>query len=158
MTQPAVPVAVGEEPAVAQSGPAQATPQPVVRSTREAARQFAAAPVRALNVRTECRFKDETGYGGRLDLQVEEASIKRLKAEVAIPKRGVCRFDLAKFRQTRSLPSPILSAKGTKCRIFVWEQGDLVTVAFHACQASCTGKAFSYLWPILVDRKKGECA
>lgn len=158
MTQPVAPVTVGEAPAAAQPEPSVPAPPPPVLSTREAARQFAAVPARALNVRTECRFKDETGYGGSLDLQVVEASIKRLKAEVAIPKRGVCRFDLAKFRQTRTLPSPILSAKGTKCRIFVWEQGDMVTVAFHACQASCTGRGFSYLWPILVDRKKGECA
>jgi hypothetical protein len=158
MTQPPASVAGREETVAAKPEAAKPTPPPPVLSTREAARRFAATPARALNVSTDCHFKDETGYGGSLDLQVVEASIKRLKAEVRIPGRGVCRFDLAKFRQTRTLPSPVLTAKDTKCRVFVWEQGDTVTVAFHACQASCTGKAFSYLWPILVYRKKGECA
>jgi hypothetical protein len=158
MPQPAAPVVGGNEAVAPIPEPAKPTPPTPVLSTRDAARKFAATPATALNVRTECRFKDETGYGGSLDLQVVDANIKRLKAEVTIPKRGVCRFDLAKFRQTRTLPSPVLSAKDTKCRIFVWEQGDTVTVAFHACQASCTGTAFSYLWPILVYRKKGECA
>ncbi|MBI4984835.1 MAG: hypothetical protein HZC24_05695 [Rhodocyclales bacterium] len=114
-------------------------------------------PVRALNVATQCEFSDETGAHGRMALQIEAASVKRFTAEVNIPRRGVCNFDLARFRQTETMPTPVLVSNDTPCRVYVWEQGSAVTVAFNSCEANCTADAYSYLWPILVD-PSGKCA
>ena len=33
-----------------------------------------------------------------------------------------------------------------------------ITIAFTGCQKSCEGKAFDYLWPILVESKTGQCS
>jgi hypothetical protein len=121
-------------------------------------RMPAPIPVRPLNVSTQCEFRDEVGTHGRMALQIEEASVKRFNAEVTIPKRGVCSFDLARFRQTEKLPTPVLSAGDSSCRVYIWEQGNAVTVAFNACEAYCTADAYDYLWPILVDNPSGECA
>lgn len=115
-------------------------------------------PVRPLNVSTQCEFKDEVGTHGRMALQIEEANVKRFNAQVTMGKRGVCNFDLAGFRQTATLPTPVLTSSDTACRVYVWEQGNAVTVAFSACHSHCTADSFDYLWPILVDNPSGECA
>jgi hypothetical protein len=116
-----------------------------------------AIPIRALNVTAQCDFKDEMGTSGNLALSVEDASVKQFTAQVNIPKRGVCNFDLARFHQTSKLPTPVLSDGTSSCRVYVWEQGNAVTVAFNACRSYCTANAYDYLWPILVDRKSGTC-
>lgn len=115
-------------------------------------------PVRPLNVRAECSFRDETGYNGALKLDVAEAKVQSFAAKVNIPKRGSCRFDLKDFRQTKSLPAIELSQNKGRCVVRVWEQGERVTVAFQQCEKMCSGNAHSYLWPILNDRSKGSCA
>lgn len=115
-------------------------------------------PVRPLNVRTECSFRDETGYNGLLKLEVAEAKVHAFAVKVHIPKHGVCRFDLKDFRQTRELPAIELSQQRGRCIVRVWEQGERVTVAFQQCEKMCSGNAHSYLWPILNDRDKGSCA
>ena len=115
-------------------------------------------PVRPLNVRTECSFRDETGYNGALKLNVAEAKVQAFEAKVNIPKRGACRFDLKDFRQTKELPAIELSQAKGRCIVRVWEQGDRVTVAFQQCEKMCSGNSYSYLWPILNDRRKGSCA
>lgn len=161
MTQSAAPLAADHEGGsnVAKSNAARRdenTAVPRVRRSRPPAP--APIPVRALNVSTECAFKDEIGTHGSLNLRIEDADVKRFTAQVTIPKRGVCNFDLAGFRQTAKLPTPVLSGGDSACRIYVWEQGNAVTVAFSACHAYCTADAYDYLWPILVDRKSGTCA
>ncbi len=115
-------------------------------------------PVRPINVRTECNFRDESGYNGALKLDVAEAKVKAFEAQVNIPKRGACRFDLKDFRQTKELPAIELSQSRGRCIVRVWEQGERVTVAFQQCEKMCSGNSYSYLWPILNDRRKGSCA
>lgn len=115
-------------------------------------------PVRPLNVKTECSFRDETGYNGALKLNVTEAKVHAFEAKVNIPKRGACRFDLKDFRQTKELPAIELSQAKGRCIVRVWEQGERVTVAFQQCEKMCSGNSYSYLWPILNDRRKGSCA
>jgi hypothetical protein len=115
-------------------------------------------PTRALNLKTECRFRDETGYNGALKLNVAEAKVQAFEAKVNIPKRGACRFDLKDFRQTKELPAIELSQTKGRCIVRVWEQGERVTVAFQQCEKMCSGNSYSYLWPILNDRRKGSCA
>lgn len=113
---------------------------------------------RALNARASCSFRDDTGYAGRLDLAVREARVEQLDARVDVPNRGSCQFRLADFRQTESLPIVVLASQRTSCKVSLWEQGDQVTVAFRDCRTECGGDAVNYLWPILVDSRKGSCS
>lgn len=115
-------------------------------------------PVRPLNVKTECSFRDETGYSGALKLEVAEAKVHAFAAKVNIPKRGACRFDLKDFRQTRELPAIELSQNRGRCIVRMWEQGERVTVAFQQCEKMCSGNSYNHLWPILNDRRDGTCA
>ena len=115
-------------------------------------------PDKALEVSTRCRFKDVQGGHGSMDLQVTQAEVKRFLAEVTIPKQGLCRFDMKQFEQTARLPNVVLTDRESACTVRMWEQDKGVTVAFNSCQARCSGDAFSYLWPILVDSRSGRCA
>ena len=115
-------------------------------------------PTRALNAQAECSFRDESGYNGAMKLAVVEARVNSFEANVNIPQRGTCRFDLRDFRQTRELPNVELSHRQDRCIVRVWEQGERVTVAFQQCQKMCSGDAWEYLWPILTDRRNGSCA
>jgi len=115
-------------------------------------------PVRPLNAKANCRFRDETGYRGRMNLDVKDARVARFDARVDVPKRGSCRFELKDFRQTGRLPAVVLAGKKSGCIVSLWEQGDQVTVAFRDCRAECSGDSVDYLWPILVDNRKGSCS
>ena len=114
-------------------------------------------PVRPLTVAAECSFRDEVGYGGSLKLAVQEAQVQDFDAAVHIPKRGMCRFALKDFQQTRSLPNVELIHRSNGCIVRMWEQGERVTVAFQQCEHMCTAGAYPYLWPILADRQDGSC-
>lgn len=114
-------------------------------------------PVQALNVRTRCSFRDEIGTRGKLDLHVSDAEVKRFAADVNMPGKGSCRFDLKSFAQTEKLPTVLLADADSGCKVRMWQQEKGVTVAFNGCAAQCTGDSFSYLWPILVDARSGRC-
>ncbi len=132
---------------------------PLTERTRRllASRGLPIIETRPLNVRTDCAFRDETGYGGRLDLEVQDAGVHRFAAKVEIPRRGSCRFDLADFRQAATLPTVKLTSARSDCTVSMWEQGSKVTVAFSGCQAQCDNGTFDYLWPILVEMPSGRC-
>ncbi len=154
--EPPPPVAV---PAPAPPAPPATAPEPRQDKLKHLAnRHLKPMPVRPLNAKASCSFKDETGYRGRLRLDVKEAAVKRLEASVDVPKRGSCRFKLADFRQTDSQPAVVLAARKGDCKIRLWEQEDQVTVAFRDCRAECSGDSVDYLWPILVDNRKGSCS
>lgn len=121
-------------------------------------RKLAPLPDRPLNVKTRCRFKDPTGYGGQLDLQVRDDAVRRFHAEVSIPKRGSCRFDLKDFQQAAHRPVALEMAGDAHCVVRLWEQQGRVTVAFRDCSTQCSGDSFDYLWPILVDARTGKCS
>ena len=139
---------------------AAATPAPVAKAPPAVAKPARPGPipVRPLNVKTECKFRDETGYNGVLRLDVAGAQVHAFEAKVNIPKRGACRFDLKDFRQTKELPAIELSQTRGKCIVRMWEQGTRVTVAFQQCERMCSGSSYPYLWPILNDRRDGSCA
>lgn len=123
-----------------------------------AGRKLKPIPDKELDVRTRCSFKDVQGGRGSMDLQVTKAEVKRFVAEVTIPRQGLCRFDMKNFAQTARMPNVVLSDRESACTVRMWEQERGVTVAFNGCQARCSGDAFSYLWPILIDRRSGRCA
>ena len=115
-------------------------------------------PDKALEVKTRCTFRDVAGGHGSMDLQVSKAEVKRFTAEVSIPKQGLCRFQMKDFKQTATLPNVVLTDTDSGCVVRMWEQEKKVTVAFNACQSKCGGDAFSYLWPILVNTRNGQCS
>lgn len=148
------------EPQVVEEAP----PPPVERHIQSqplkylVGRNLKPMPTRPLNVRSKCAHKDDVGTRTRLSLLVKNAEVKTFSANVDIPKRGSCHFNLRDFKQTETLPQALLSAKdGSDCTVRLWEQGDRVTVAFNNCPRSCDGEAFSYLWPIMVEAKSGRC-
>lgn len=113
---------------------------------------------RPLNAKAGCSFRDPDGYRGNLQLEVKQASVKRFEASVSVPKQGDCTFRLKDFEQTQSAPIVMLAARQGSCKVSLWEQGEQVTVAFRDCRAECGGSAVDYLWPILVDNRKGSCS
>jgi hypothetical protein len=113
---------------------------------------------RPLNAKAGCSFRDPDGYRGSLQLDVRQASVKRFEASVSVPKQGDCNFKLKDFEQTQSAPIVMLAARQTSCKVSLWEQGEQVTVAFRDCRAECSGNSVDYLWPILVDNRKGSCS
>lgn len=115
-------------------------------------------PDKALEVRARCSFRDVAGGRGTMDLQVNRAEVRRFVAQVNIPKQGICRFEMKSFEQTARLPNVVLTDRESGCVVSMWEQEKGLTVAFNACQAKCSGDAFSYLWPILVDTRSGRCS
>ena len=151
------PVAVSDQPAVS-AAPKQAErirSQPLKHLL---GRTIKLQPDTALDVSTKCSFRDVAGGRGSMDLQVVKAEVKRFVAEVTIPKQGLCRFDMKDFEQTAKLPNVVLTNSSSGCIVRMWEQEKGVTVAFNGCQTQCSGDAFSYLWPILVNTKNGHCS
>jgi hypothetical protein len=125
--------------------------------SRRAERYLKALPNRPLNVAAQCSFTDPDGYRGRLDLGVRNARVQRFEADVEVPGRGNCRFDLRDFQQTADRPVTLKNRKGD-CAVHIWEQGEQVTVAFGECRSLCSGGARDYLWPILVNAGNGSCS
>lgn len=125
-------------------------------------RKLKPMPDQALNIRTQCAFRDAIGTRGKMDLHVKNAEVKRFTAEVSIPKQGICRFDMKNFQQTDTLPTVTLTDSASGCSVRMWAQElgreKTVTVAFTGCAAQCSGDSFSYLWPILVDTRNGRCS
>jgi hypothetical protein len=153
--------ATPQPPAPAEVRPAETTaPQTIESQPLKylAKRKLAPMPDRAINIKTSCKFRDQTGYRGHLDLQVRDDEVRRFSAEVDIPKRGSCHFDLKNFRQASGRPVALQTASDDACVVRVWEQQNRVTVAFRDCQAQCSGDSFDYLWPILVDAPTGKCS
>jgi hypothetical protein len=126
-------------------------------SSHRADARLKALPDRPLNVAAECSFRDPNGYQGKLQLGVQDAQVRRFEAEVMVPGRGNCRFDLKTFEQTAVRPVTLKNRKGD-CAVHIWEQGEQVTVAFGECYSQCSGGARDYLWPILVNAGNGSCS
>jgi hypothetical protein len=143
-------------PGTAATAKPSATTGPEIYS-RLAGRKIKPIAVKPINVKADCSFRDPDGYSGRLDLLVQESQVRRLQAEVQVPKRGNCAFALKDFRQTANEPAVTLSAASGQCTVRLWEQEGRVTVAFNSCRDRCGGDSFDYVWPILVDARTGSC-
>jgi len=124
---------------------------------RRGIKQHDTSPV---SVTSRCSHVDEIGTATRLSLAVEDGLVSEFNAAVAIKGRGRCQFALGDFRQESRTPQVLLRhARDTQCTVRMWrEQSEKITIAFTGCQKSCEGKAFDYLWPILVESKTGQCS
>lgn len=112
-----------------------------------------------VTVNSDCSHVDEIGTATKLKLAVGEGEVSDFNADVLIKGRGRCRFNLADFRQETRAPQVLLRhARDKNCTVRMWrEQTEKITIAFNSCQRSCEGKAFDYLWPILVESGSGRC-
>lgn len=115
-------------------------------------------PVRPLDVRADCSYRDETGGSGTLKLDVAAARVRTLEAHINFPQHGACRFALEDYRQTKEMPAIELRQPNGPCVVRLWEQGTRVTVAFQQCEMMCTGSAYQQLLPLIYDRRDGSCA
>ncbi len=115
-------------------------------------------PVRALNVKTDCSYRDETGTSGTLKLDVATARVRAFEARINYPQHGICHFVLKDFRQTKEMPAIELTQLNGSCIVRMWEQGTRVTVAFQQCEKMCSGSAYDQLLPMIYDRRDGTCA
>ncbi len=121
-------------------------------------RKLKPQPTRPLNVRSRCSHSDAIGTVTRLNMLVKEAEVKSFDAQVSMKGHGVCRFNMKDFKQDAKLPQVLLRHKQENdCTVRMWEQGHNVTIAFNSCHKSCDGKAFDYLWPVVVDARNGRC-
>lgn len=112
-------------------------------------------PVRPLEVRADCRYRDEAGYEVAARLDVSYAEVRAFAASVSVPRHGSCRFD-GPFTQTRRTPSVQLRA-ADGCEVNIWEQAHQVTIGFAGCASRCTRGTFDYVYPIIIDRQSGQC-
>jgi hypothetical protein len=153
------PVATKPAPAPA---PEVAKPAPAPAETETysklAGRKIKPITVKPITVKTNCSYKDPTGYGGKLNLAMENSQVRVLQAEIQVPKHGNCNFALNDFRQTAKEPSVTLAANGGACTVRIWEQEGKMTVAFNSCKDRCQGDSFDYVWPILIDARTGKCS
>ncbi len=145
------PAGSGSQPTPVVTSPAQRAERPAPRARR------GPIPLRPLNVRSDCAFKDETGYNGAMKLRVAAGLVQEFEATVNHPKHGTCRFALRDFRQTKDMPNVELQGERRRCTVRMWEQGRQVAVAFSACKTMCSGDVVDYLWPILADAYNGSC-
>jgi hypothetical protein len=156
--EPPPPAATAQPP---EPPPPQEPAQPALRQDtlkHLANRHLKPIETRPLNAKASCSFRDQTGYRGRLQLAVKAAKVEKLDARVDVPKQGSCSFRLKDFEQTETLPIVVLAARQGDCKVSLWEQGEQVTVAFRDCRSECSGASADYLWPILVDNRKGRCS
>jgi hypothetical protein len=155
-----------KEPVVAPKpapGPAPEATKPATGAepevySRLVGRKIKPNAVKPINVKADCSFRDPTGYGGKLNIHVENSLVRLLQADLQVPKRGNCAFVLKDFRQTANEPSVTLSAASGNCVVRLWEQEGRVTVAFNSCRDRCQSDAFDYVWPIQVDPRTGSCS
>lgn len=115
-------------------------------------------PVRPLNVKADCSYRDETGGSGLLKLDVAAGRVRTFEAKANFPQHGSCHFVLKDYRQTKEMPAVELSQPNGSCIVRMWEQGTRVTVAYQQCERMCTGSAWDQLLPMIYERRDGSCA
>jgi len=155
------------EPAAAEPVPAKSSSKPVTRSpglSAEAQRALARHGIQPhdtspLTLESRCTHVNEIGTATDLNLAVAEGAVSQFAADVTMKGHGRCHFALADFKQEARTPQVLLRhAKDAKCTVRMWrEQREQVTIAFNSCEKSCGGRAFDYLWPILVESRSGQC-
>jgi hypothetical protein len=149
------------KPAPATPAPEVAKPAPAPAAPTESYSKLAGRSIKPnagkpINIKTDCTYRDPTGYGGKLKLVVTNSDVSALQAEIQT-KRGNCAWALKDFRQTAKEPSVALNSSGA-CTIRLWEQEGKVTVAFNNCKDRCQADSFDYVWPIIVNIKTGKCS
>jgi hypothetical protein len=112
-----------------------------------------------ITIAAHCAGSEEDGFREDARLVVDDNRVKTIDWTLWVGQRGMCRFDLADFRQTREKPQIELAAKdGSGCKLLVWQEPGHVTLAHADCEARCTPGIYEQAWPVLFDPSSGRCA
>lgn len=112
-----------------------------------------------INIKHRCSFQNETGYKGSTRIEIVHNEVKQLATSIEVPLAGGrCDFDSSGFRQTARSPAIELQHPRDGCTVRIWSQGTQLTVSYTRCAARCsTPETFRYVWPVLIDQRKGSC-
>lgn len=114
---------------------------------------------RGISINGRCKQTDHGGYTEDATVRVAGGKVTALDWSITIPRRGTCRFDGRKFRQTKSSPSIELVARdGSGCKLLMWSDPRRVTLAHAGCAKFCTRGIYSKAWPVMFNPKSGRCA
>ena len=114
---------------------------------------------RAIDLDGHCTQIEEDGFREDATLRVERNQVAALAWKSWVGQRGVCRFDLADFNQTKKRPHIELAARdGSRCKLLIWQQPERVTLAHANCESHCTAGIYEEAWPVLFDPDSGRCA
>lgn len=113
-----------------------------------------------INLVGNCDQREVDGFEESAQVVVENSVIKDLTWKMKIGRKGMCRFEGAKFKQTRVKPSITLEAiDGSGCKLLMWTDPRRVTLAHSNCAKYCTPtKVYDKAWPVMFDPNTGACA
>jgi hypothetical protein len=106
----------------------------------------------------QCSETDRLGNHSVATIKTDkDGAIESFYWYMRTPEGATCEFDSRQFAYApQGRTQEYRSAKG--CRLFIWEQGNAVTLAHNACEAHCTAAAaHDYLWPIVFDKSGKDC-
>ncbi|MGE0797883.1 MAG: hypothetical protein AB7G13_26995 [Lautropia sp.] len=122
-----------------------------------ARRPIPAGPV--IDIAGSCRQTDVDGFREDARLRVRAGKVEELAWEIGVGKRGVCRFDLHEFEQTRTRPHiELLQRNRSGCKLMVYRDPRRITLAHAGCERSCTNGVADEAWPVMFNPKTGSCA
>ncbi len=114
---------------------------------------------RGISINGRCKQTDHGGYTEDATVRVAGGKVTQLDWKIRMGKRGTCRFDGKKFRQTKSSPSVELIAKdGSGCKLLMWSDPRRVTLAHAGCAKFCTRGTYRKAWPVRFNPRSGRCA
>ena len=116
------------------------------------------APSRSsdVNFQGACEQREEDNYYDFIKLKVNSNVVEQLEW-TANPRQGRCQFNLADFTQVKTRPQVDLqSKKDRRCHIYMWENGQYVSVSVLNCKSVCAQN--DRILPILLNERTGSCA
>lgn len=103
-----------------------------------------------------CEQREEDNYYDFIKLKVNSNVVEQLEW-TANPRQGRCQFNLADFTQVKTRPQVDLqSKKDRRCHIYMWENGQYVSVSVLNCKSVCAQN--DRILPILLNERTGSCA
>lgn len=107
----------------------------------------------------QCSQTDVDGFRENARLEVQGGRVRTLAWEIGVGRRGICRFDLRDFEQTRSRPHlELVRRDGSGCKLLVYRDPRRITLAHAGCERSCTNGVADEAWPAMFDPRTGGCA
>lgn len=102
-----------------------------------------------------CEQREEDGYYDNIRLKVTHNVVEQMEW-TANPGGGFCQFNLKDFKQVKARPQVDLqSTKDRRCHVYIWENGQHITVSTQNCKSLCTQN--DELLPILLNPRTNSC-
>jgi hypothetical protein len=120
------------------------------------------APIadRDIDLVGQCTQTEDDGFRERANLVVRDNRVEALSWEIAVGRRGTCRFEHADFEQTKRRPHIELAARDRSgCKLLIWQDPRRVTLAHANCASRCVPRTVhEEAWPVMFDPRSGGCA